>query len=184
MKDITYIFNATRLKNKTYKFYGTIQSDKDSGPYYTPHAIKNFGYKVRSTTRGSIWTSMHDVAHVVDLWDRAQTDRLLLEEFGWSLDKAFDGRHWPRNDLFKELRVLALQHFLCQNTFGWNRTKVNSAGNKRFLRGKSKIKGDFLPTKKEWDDRFEKHLRHYERVGYDTYIDMWQKACAFVKLYR
>lgn len=179
MKDITHIFNATPLKNNTYLFFATIESSPFIEPYYTVHYIKNFNYKGKSNSRKSLWTSIHDIAHVIDLWEHGHPERLMMTEFGWKLTER--QAQWPLQDIYKELRVTVLQSFLCQNTFGWSREREHSKWSKRELRGRCKVKGGFLPTKKEWDERVAKYRNHYENLGYEAVVRMWQEACQYVK---
>jgi len=113
MRDITSIFNNTSLKNKTYKIYGTTGTDNDKTidhVYYSPYFIMSFAFDKRCNTKYSLHCCTHDIAHVIDLWKNGNEKRLLLNDFGWRIRDDYE--KWPRNDLFKELRVITLQGFI------------------------------------------------------------------------
>ncbi len=188
MRDITSIFNNTPLKNKTYKIYGTAPTDKDipkdvDHVFYSPYFIMSFAFDSRCDTRYNLHCCTHDIAHVIDLWKRGATDRLFLNNFGWRIRDDYE--KWPRNDLFKELRVITLQGFLTQNLFGWDRRLAYQTFARRLLRNRAKPSDPaFFPTNNEWVTKVNEYERENDRIGFNNYIDMWQDACKYVKLKR
>lgn len=191
MRDITPIFNKSLLKNNTFKIYGTSYSDSymekedtaGESVYYSPYFILSFAFDKRCDTNYNLHCLSHDIAHMIDLWERGNEDRLLLNNFGWALRR--DDEKWPRNDIFRELRTVTLQGFLTNNIFGWDRQLVYRPAVKRRFRNSVKSgQPKFLPTKEEYLDKVAEYERHNERIGIDNYIGMWQDLCRYVKVNR
>lgn len=179
MRDITSLINNTKLKNSTYKFIGLNKTTHSfSGPFYTPRVMTNFSARRTSTCFHSITTTLHDVSHIIDLYERGKECRLLQEEFGWPIRA--DNVKWTNSELNTEIRVLTLQSFLSENLFGKTEDWVHGSYIKKIFRKRS-ITGDYLPTKREWDEAVAVYDKEIRSKKFSTYINIWKDACRYTK---
>lgn len=181
MIDLTERVNGTPFKNSTYRFMATDNKDAKRDFYYTPEQITNWRYSSNPDSVSSMVNFVHDISHIIDLYQRGETAKLLKRDFGWKLVDI----NSKRSDaaIMTELRTITIQELLCQSILGtepledahgfWRERLRHVRTNPEFLRGR----GAFSACVDEL-------TRKSERTGVDGYLKVWKAACGFVKQYR
>ena len=78
MRDITEIIDRTVLKTRTYQFVTTGKSDPALDNYYTPYKLTTWHFKNGPRNFESINMILHDITHIIDLYEHGEEHRLLL----------------------------------------------------------------------------------------------------------
>lgn len=178
MRNITKFFDNTPFKNETYQFMDIRKTDPyPEDGFYTPYRLLNWVYAKTAGNFESKNATVHDIAHIIDLYERGQQHRLLLSEFGWAIPEA--GTKLTHGAQMTELRTATLQSFISDAIFGNSFRSYGKPFMKRDFRKRCAV--PFLPTKKEWDAKCAEFFEKHYSLGLDYYAGVWSDACRFVK---
>lgn len=176
MKNITKVINSTPFKNKTYECIAMGSKDEHPDLFYTPYSLTNWWFKNEPRSFGSINMIIHDICHIIDLYESGKEHQLLQPDFGWKLQ---DGdEKIPNAWMMNEMKIITMQAFLTSRIFG----KSHDVNSNDIIRDYRKRTIDpFLPTKKEWKEVTKRLLTHHENIGVLKYLKLWKQATSYVK---
>lgn len=181
MRDLTEYMSGTPFKNSTFRFVATDHKDIKRDFYYTPHQITNWHYDKNPQSMDSVRNFVHDISHIIDLYQRGETARLLRTDFGWKLMRRKDRLH--SEAILTELRTITIQDALCKEHFGhtFGRNAYNY-----WRHGMSKLREDpqFLRGRGAFDACVDEIIAKSEKTGVEGYMKVWKAACNFVAKHR
>lgn len=183
MLDLTDYMQETPFKNSTFRFAATDNKDEKRSFYYTPHQLTNWRYSSRPADIESIDNFVHDISHIIDLYERGETAKLLKVDFGWKLV----GIGSKRTDaaIMTELRTITIQEILCRDVIG--RQAVDEDDSHGFWRErlrKVRANPEFLRGRGAFQACVDDIVRKCEAKGTSGYLKTWKAACSFVKMHR
>lgn len=180
MKDVTAMVDRTPFKNKTYTYYATGAKDDHPGTFYTPYSITNWHFYSYPTKFPSIYMLLHDMCHIIDLYQSGEEHRLLLPDFGWVLqdDNPEPKLKLPAECFVRELSVITLQQMFAARIFDKHYPLPNNRSFKDSFR--KRVYEPLLPGR-EWNRTTLKMRQDHEDFGVLNYLKVWKAACQYVK---
>jgi len=174
MKNITALIDKTPFKTRTYQFLATQKKSEHPGVFYTPYTITNWHFDNGPRSFTSFNNSLHDICHIIDLYQSGLEHRLLLPDFGWELQS---DRKLPNKYFMREMQVITMQSFLSTRIFGRGST-CKSKEIKKIYR--SRTIDPFLPGK-QWDRVVDYKMNLHADIGVVNYLKLWKAACEYVR---
>ncbi len=183
MLDLTDYMSDTPFKTSTFRFMATDNKDAKRDHYYTPHQIVNWRYSANPGSIESIEYFIHDISHIIDLYERGETAKLLKTDFGWKLTGVVSKRSDAA--IMTELRTISIQEILCRDVLG--RPAVDGDDSHGFWRQrlrKVRANPEFLRGRGAFQACVDEIVRKCEAKGTKGYLKTWKAACNFVETYR
>lgn len=179
MRKINSIMNNTPFVNGTYDFYTTTTNDKvvDQGHYYTPTTITGWRYKSYERIAAKA-NALHEISHIIDIYERNQKERLLKPNFGWKL---YDrDNSVPREWMMVEVGTVCIQNLLTKK-YSVNRY-YDPVDDKVLMKVyNSMTSTPFAATMKEWRKIFKPVQERVNDNGLQYHLDIWEAASAYVR---
>jgi hypothetical protein len=179
MRKINYILSNTPFVNGTYDFYATTAKDKvvDQGHYYTPTTITGWRYKKYRRTAAKS-NALHEISHIIDLYEREQKERLLKPNFGWALTNRDNSI--PREWMMVEVGTVCIQKLI---TEAFVKAEFVAPIDDYELMDvyNSMTSTPFASTKREWRKIFKPVQERVNDNGLQYHLDIWEKASAYVR---
>lgn len=179
MRNINNILSRTPFVNGTYNFYATTEKDKPppNSYYYTPYDITGWQFKKYSQFSAKA-NALHEISHILDLYEREQYSRLLKPNFGWVLTNRDNST--PREWMMVEVAAVCIQNLLTKE-YSTERYVDPVKDNELRKVYNSITSTPFAKDMREWRKIFKPVYESVFDKGLEHYLDIWESASAYVR---
>ncbi len=172
-RDASSHFEGTGFDHQSYELHVADNFDRPKNHYwYTPKRIT--GFLIASDNYGVAGLDglLHEMCHVIDLYERTQFSRLLKPNYGYIRTNFSDIA------AMTEIRVLTMQAIIGEEIFGKTAYNYQHPATKAEFR--KRATSPLLPTDEEWDAYTTGLITEQRANGVDYYRSIWNKASAYV----